>query len=362
MWRRIVAKVSKAALQHNLRQIKRQAPMSQILAMVKANAYGHGLVFAAKALEEADAFGVASLDEALTLRQAGITQDIVLMEGIFHPPELVLVDQKKLTLVVHHWEQVEALQHHRGTLTRPFRVWLKINTGMNRLGLSPASFVKAYDLFNNNPNISLVGFMTHFAQADEKENPTTLHQLQVFQESVGNRPGLKSLANSAAILAWPQTHADWVRPGLILYGASPFPGGQASTHQLVPAMSLQSEIIAIRELRHGEKVGYGGTWQNNKEKCLVGIVAIGYGDGYPWHARTGTPVLVNGKRVHTLGRVSMDMIAVDLTESPNPVKVGDSVVLWGPGLPVEEVAEHASTIPYELFCRLTERVMVQYVV
>jgi alanine racemase len=361
MWRRIVAKVSKAALQHNLRQIKQAAPKTKILAMVKANAYGHGLVFAAKALEEADAFGVASLDEALTLRQAGIKQAIMLMEGIFHPPELALVQQQNLILVVHHWEQVEALVHFKGEIKRPFKVWLKINTGMNRLGLTPSIFGQAYDLLKEKSTIEIVGFMTHFAEADDKENDATLRQLQRFEECVGNRPGQRSLANSAAILAWPQTHAQWIRPGLILYGASPFSELKASHHQLIPAMSLQSEIIAIRELQPGEKVGYGGTWQNNKERTIIGIVAIGYGDGYPWHAKTGTPVLVNGKRVQTVGRVSMDMLAVDLTALPQ-VKVGDSVVLWGPGLPVEEVAAHASTIPYELFCRLTERVMVQYVV
>lgn len=361
MWRRIVAKVSKAALQHNLRQIKQQAPQAKILAMVKANAYGHGLVFVAKALEEADAFGVASLDEALTLRQAGISQDIVLMEGIFHPPELRLVDQKKLTLVVHHWEQVEALLNFRDKLQRSFPVWLKINTGMNRLGLSASDYAKAYTLLSEEPRIKIIGHMTHFAQADEKENASTLKQLHTFDEIVGERAGLKSLANSAGILAWPKTHADWVRPGLILYGASPFQNAQASDYKLVPAMSLQSEIIAIRELGPGEKVGYGGTWRNDKERALIGIVAIGYGDGYPWHAKNGTPVLVNGKRVPLVGRVSMDMLAVDLTSLHN-VKVGDLVVLWGPDLPVEEVATHAQTIPYELFCRLTERVIVQYIV
>jgi alanine racemase len=361
MWRRIVAKVSKAALQHNLRQIKQKAPHAKILAMVKANAYGHGLVFVAKALEEADAFGVASLDEALTLRQAGILQDIVLMEGIFHPPELRLVDQKKLTLVVHHWEQVEALLNFHGKLQRPFPIWLKINTGMNRLGLSSIDYRKAYALLSEEPKVQIIGHMTHFAQADEKENPTTLKQFETFHEIVSEREGLKSLANSAGILAWPASHADWVRPGLILYGASPFQNELASDYQLVPAMSLQSEIIALRELGLGEKVGYGGTWQNNKEKTLIGIVAIGYGDGYPWHAKSGTPVLVNGKRVSLIGRVSMDMLAVDLTGLQN-VKVGDPVVLWGPNLPVEEVATHAQTIPYELFCRLTERVIVQYIV
>lgn len=357
MGRHITAVVSQSALQHNLIQVKRYAPHSKIIAMVKANAYGHGLVATARALADADAFGVASIEEALRLRTAGIQTPIVLMEGFFRAEELTLVQNYNLTLVVHHWPQVEALLQYSQPLQQPFNIWLKMNTGMNRLGMGAEVFCDAIGVCQD-PKIKIIGYMTHFAQADEQENPATQMQYTQFFNIVQDLQGQKCLANSAGILAWPQSHADWVRPGLMLYGASPFAHTVGADFQLKPAMTLRSEIIAVRDIALHGAVGYGATWENVRNISKIAIVAMGYGDGYPWHAKNGTPVLVNGQRTGTVGRISMDMLAVDISDI-GPVKVGDPVTLWGEGLPIEEVARHAGTIPYELFCRFTERVTVR---
>jgi len=360
MARNIVATVSTAALRHNLTQIRQLAPTSKVMAMVKANAYGHGLATVAMALQDADALGVASIEEALLIRKLGVKTDIVLMEGIFREEELPLVQTHSFTQVVHHWPQIQALQQYSNPLLEPFKVWIKINTGMNRLGFPLAEFDEAYRVLSSLNNIKLMGMMTHFSHADDKTSEQTALQLERFEKAVSGYPGEKCLANSAAILAHPHAHADWIRPGLILYGASPFAQTAGSELNLLPAMTLRSEIIAIRKIEQGEKVGYSGTWENAAKDCTIGIVAMGYGDGYPWHAKNGTPVLVNQHRVKTVGRVSMDMLAVDLSASP-ATKVGDPVILWGEGLPIEEIAQHAGTIPYELFCRFTERVTVKVV-
>ncbi len=360
MGRHVIAKVSQKALLNNLQQVQRLAPQSKILAMIKANAYGHGLIPVAKALKSVDAFGVACIEEALRLRQAGIKTDIVLIEGIFRPEELELVQAFGLTVVVHHWAQIQALQNYRELPLQPFKVWLKINTGMNRLGFPVAEFDVAWRKIIEMPQVTLLGFMTHFPNADQTEHDLTQQQCVQFSQLIGERPGQKCLANSAGVIAWPQSHADWVRPGLMLYGASPLPKVSAASLNLMPAMQLCSEIIAIQTVNPEECVGYGGTWKNVKNSAKIGIVAIGYGDGYPWHAKNGTPVLVNGQRASTVGRVSMDMLAIDISALPQ-VKIGDPVMLWGDGLPIEEVAAHAGTIPWELFCRFTERVTVQVI-
>lgn len=360
MARNVVATVSQAALRHNLQQVRRCAPRAKVMAMVKANAYGHGLTTVASALREADALGVASIEEALLIRKIGVDTDIVLIEGIFREEELPLLQTHRLTQVVHHWPQIQALQHYRGTLREPFNVWLKINTGMNRLGFALQEVHEAYRVLSSLPQVNVIGMMTHFSHADDPDSEETALQIMRFNETVKALPGQRCLANSAAILANPEAHADWVRPGLMLYGASPFQTTTASAYNLLPVMTLRSEIIAIRELSCGERVGYSGTWENGAQHCKVGIVAMGYGDGYPWHAKNGTPILVAQQRTQTVGRISMDMLAVDLT-TIGPVKIGDPVVLWGEGLPIEEVAKHAGTIPYELFCRFTERVTVKVI-
>lgn len=360
MGRYVIASVSMSALRHNLQKIKQLAPGTKIIAMVKANAYGHGLGLVAKSIADVDAFGVASIEEALLIRRFNVQTDIVLMEGFFREDELLLVQSHQLTQVVHHWPQIQALQNCHPPNNYKFKVWIKINTGMNRLGFDANEFNDAYKVLSSLPQVELIGFMTHFAQADEKDNDLTRQQYEQFNEIVGERKGQKCLANSAGILAWPAAHADWIRPGLLLYGASPLPNTTGKELNFIPAMSLRSEIIGIRDIALGEKVGYGGTWQNSEKIRKIGIVAIGYGDGYPWHAKNGTPVLVNGQRASVVGRVSMDMLAVDLSALKS-VKIGDPVTLWGKDLPIEEVARHAGTIAYELFCRFTERVTVQVV-
>lgn len=360
MGRHLVAQISRKALRHNLKQVYHHAPHCNVIAMVKANAYGHGLVCVAKTLSDVDAFGVACIEEALELRQAGIYTPIVLMEGCFEEKELALVQNHSLIQVVHSPHQVEFLQHYQTPFAAPFQVWIKLDTGMNRLGLSPQEFTHAYSVLKENPRVNILGFMTHFPNADEPRNQLTLMQLNRFEKLIKDCPEQRSLANSAAILYWPKTHGDWVRPGLMLYGASP--GRQRLSHQenLIPVMSLRSHIIATRRVQQGERVGYGGTWVSASQNTKIGIISVGYGDGYPWHAKNGTPVWVKGKIVPLAGRVAMDMIAVDLNTHPN-VQVGDPVCLWGPQLPIETVAKHSETIPYELFCRLTQRVQVQVV-
>jgi alanine racemase len=340
------------ALSHNLTQVRRLAPGRRIMAVIKANAYGHGMVKTARALGEADAFAVACLDEAIILREAGITQPLVLLEGFFDAAELPLLTQHRLITVVHHEEQLAILERSR--LDAPLPVWLKVDSGMHRLGLAPAKLVNIWQRLNACGSLQVLGFMTHLANADYRNDPLTLQQLKSFTEAVDAYPGQRSIANSAAVLSWPQTHGDWVRPGIMLYGVSPFADSSGSSHGLKPVMSLHSRLIAVNHFKRGDRIGYGGEWEC-PEDMAVGVVAIGYGDGYPRHAKAGTPVLVNNKRVPLIGRVSMDMICVDLRGQAQ-ARSGDPVCLWGEALPVEEVARYAGTIPYELLCRVTSRV------
>lgn len=322
------------------------------MAMVKANAYGHGLVPVAKALDEADAFGVASLEEALKLRQAGIQQEIILMEGLFQREELEEAMQHRLSLVVHHEPHIALLAE--APVQAHFSIWLKINTGMNRLGFPAASVGNRYARLQTLPAVKKIGLMSHFAKADAIHSECTRQQITLFNSVTAPFPKEpRSLANSAGILAWPASHQQWVRPGLMLYGASPFPDQTGPDHQLKPVMTLRSKIIAISTIQHGEKVGYGGTW-SAPETMLVGVVAAGYGDGYPQSAQNGTPVLVNNQICPLVGRVSMDMLTVDLRRQPD-AKIGDPVTLWGEGLPVETIARHNHTSPYEILTRITAR-------
>lgn len=340
------------ALRHNLQQVRRSAPDRRIMAAIKANGYGHGLEWVAKALGDSDGFGVACIEEALQLRQAGITAPITLLEGFFHTDELPLIEQNALDLVLHHPQQIEQLLS--ASVSGPLRVWLKVDSGMHRLGVAPELAAVLWRKLEAHPAIDAIGQMTHLATADEPDHPATRHQLNVFAETTAELGGLKSIANSAGILGWPGSHGDVVRPGIMLYGVSPFIGGRASEYDLKPVMTFRSELIAINRMKKGDAVGYGGTWRC-PEDMTVGVVAAGYGDGYPRHATNGTPVLLNGKRVSLAGRVSMDMLTVDLRGQPE-AKIGDPVVLWGRGLPAEEVAEFAGTIAYELFCGVTQRV------
>lgn len=351
MARALKALINRTALKHNLNRVKQIAPGKKIIAMIKAHAYGHGLNLVTDALEEADAFGVASIDEALELREQGVKKRIILMEGFFHPNELKDIIHHDFEPVIHHWGQVQALtQNHLASMD----VWIKVNTGMNRLGFSPKDFPLALEQLTACASIRIKGIMTHFSCADQLDNPQTRQQMALFDELTRDVPGEKSLANSAGIIAWPDAHGDCVRPGIMLFGASPFPGCYGYQTDLRPVMTLQTELIAKHHIVEGERVGYGGIFVA-PDSMPIGIIAVGYGDGYPRHAPYGTPVLVGGKRVPLIGRVSMDMCAVDLREASD-AKVGDTVVLWGEGLPVEEVAAKVGTVPYELLTGLSPRV------
>jgi alanine racemase len=332
-------------------------PGARVLAMVKADAYGHGALVVAEALSGADGFGVAFLQEAQALRAAGISHPITLMEGVFTPGEMAEAVRLGLSTVVHQSTQVVLLE--AVPATTPVDVWLKLDTGMHRLGFVPEQVMSVWRRLRALPGVRSIGLVTHFARADELQAPQTAEQIAVFralqrqiEQEVGHAV-TDSLANSAGILAWPDAIGSWVRPGIMLYGSSPFADRSAESLGLRPVMTLTSRLIAIRTLKAGEPVGYGGTWVAPCD-TRIGVVAVGYGDGYPRHAASGTPVLVNGVRVPLAGRVSMDMIAVDLGDVP--AALGDPCVLWGEGLPADEIAAAAGTISYELFCKVTARV------
>jgi alanine racemase len=347
------ALIDLSALRHNLKRVRERAPRSKVMAVVKANAYGHGLAIAAQALADADAFAVASLDEAQTVRRAGLANPIVLLEGVFSDQELEEAAQWNCELVVHDDYQLKLIEKSR--LRKELGVWLKVDTGMNRLGVAPAAVPDAWKRLSKAKSVKPpLRLMTHFASADEVSNPKTVAQLEAFAAATQGIEAERSIANSAAILAWPHSHFDWVRPGSMLYGASPFATHTGAEDGLRPVMTMETALIAVKKLRKGESVGYGGAFVAQEDMSL-GIAAIGYGDGYPRHAPSGTPVLVKGVRVSLVGRVAMDMIALDLRGLRSPA-VGDPVVAWGPELPVEEIARAAGTIPLELLCGVTHRV------
>ncbi|MCX7184316.1 MAG: alanine racemase [Nitrosospira sp.] len=355
MPRPIQALIDLSALEQNLSVVRRHAPRARVMAVIKADAYGHGLLRAASALKSADGFALLELDAAIRLRDAGYRQPILLVEGFFSTEELALIEQYHLSTVIHHSEQLAMLPafKRRGGLD----VFLKLNTGMNRLGFVPEQFPAALELLKTSPAIGQITLMTHFACADEPAGEDSVSmQSQCFNAVAAGRNLPCSLANSAAILHYPETHADWVRPGIMLYGASPFSGKTAAELGLRPVMTISSRIIAVQNLKAGDAVGYGHTFRADRP-MQVGIVAGGYADGYPRHAPTGTPVLVNGRRSRILGRVSMDMLHVDLSGIES-AGVGSPVILWGEGMPVDEVAQSAGTISYELLCALAPRMQV----
>ncbi|MES3040270.1 MAG: alanine racemase [Pseudomonadota bacterium] len=346
------------ALTQNLAVLRAHHPQSQVLAMVKADAYGHGVAAIAPLLQgQVEALGVAFLDEALALRAQGILGPIAVLEGVFSAAELAVARSADLQLVVHSLKQVALLQ--AAPMGPALSVWLKLNTGMNRLGFRPAEALTVWRQLKGLSVVSRINLMTHFSRADELVSNQTELQWGRFTAVCDalslqqGAPLTTSVANSAAILAWPETQSDWMRPGIALYGGSPFADQSAQSFGLQPVMTLHSRVIAVHALQAGDEVGYGATWVADAP-TRIAVIAIGYGDGYPRHARNGTPVLVNGQRCALVGRVSMDMITVDL--GVVPAQVGDEVVLWGEGLPVDEVAQAAGTISYELFCRLTPRV------
>ena len=346
--RPIKAQIDLAALHDNLQVAQKLAPQSKIMAVLKANAYGHGVLRAANALKKAAAFAVLNIEDAIKLREAGYDQVILLLEGFFDREELRVVQEYRLATVVHQEEQLRLiLQAAPGKLD----VHLKINTGMNRLGFRSDDFPSAMSALRQ-ARVASVTLMTHFATADESAG--VREQLTLFREMTAGLSFPKSLANSAALIRYPETHADWVRPGIMLYGATPFADRSSADIGVKPAMTLSSGIIAIQNLQNGETVGYGGGFRADRA-MRIGVIACGYADGYPRLAPTGTPVLVEGELVTTAGRVSMDMLCVDLSKAPQ-ARIGSPVELWGANLPVDEVARHAGTVGYELLCAVAPRV------
>jgi alanine racemase len=350
--RPIAATIDLGALSHNYAVARRHAHGAQALAVVKANAYGHGLSRAARALAHADGFAVVELDMAVRLRDAGYTQRIVLLEGFFEPAELPVLAERRIAATVHSVEQIRMLE--AAPAGAALDVLLKINTGMNRLGFQPDDFPSALARLEANPAVGSITLMTHFATADDERG--VAWQMETFERVTAGSTLPRSAANSAAVLRYPQSHFDVVRPGIMLYGCSPFAESVGADIGLKPAMTLASELISVRELGAGEIVGYGGVY-TAEAKQRIGVVACGYADGYPRHAPTGTPVRVGDAICGTVGRVSMDMLVVDLTNAPD-ARAGTRVVLWGEGNPVEHVATAAGTVGYELLCALAPRVRV----
>ena len=357
MPRPISATISSAALAHNLAIARSHVGAAKIWAVVKANAYGHGLLRTAAALHESDGFAMLDFADALRVRGSGVEKPILMLEGFFKPEDIALLLRHRLTPVIHNMEQIEMLEKTGidGTLD----VYLKVNSGMNRLGFALDNVRLAWNSLHGNPRVASVTLMTHFADADGDGG--IAGQLQWFNELTqpltGTDPAPRSLANSAALLRYPdQACADWVRPGIMLYGCSPFSFRTAEDIGLKPAMTLTAEIVGVQQLQAGERVGYGMTYEAAQE-MTIGVVACGYADGYPRHAPSGTPVLVAGQRTGTVGRVSMDLLCVDISDIPEAY-VGTPVTLWGEGLPCDEVAMAAGTVSYELLCALAPRVPI----
>ncbi|MBE9610181.1 alanine racemase [Chitinilyticum piscinae] len=351
MSRPLHATIDSTALTHNLAQLQARAGSARVLSVVKANAYGHGLARVAPALANTDGWATLELDSAIHLREQGYTQPIVLLEGVFAARELEICSQYRIGCAVHGEHQLAWLREAK--LPAPVDVLLKLNTGMNRLGFPPERAPELVGQVRQLPAVAAVTVMTHFATADEPDKGIAV-QYERFRSAIAGLDVPVSLANSAALLAYPQARGDWVRPGIALYGSSPFADRSAQSLGLRAVMTLQSAIIGVQELHAGDAVGYGATFVADRN-MRVGTVACGYADGYPRHAGTGTPVLVAGQRTRLLGRVSMDMLAVDLTPIP-AAGIGSPVELWGRSLSVDEVAAAAGTIAYELLCAVAPRV------
>lgn len=343
--------VSPSAISHNLERVREWAPNAKVMAVVKADAYGHRLDLCTPALTSADLLAVATLEEARAIRRLGVRQDIVLLEGVAHSSDLPVVEELELELTVHHRSQLEALEAYGQSPAR--RIWIKINTGMNRLGIRPDEATEFYRRLSALRGVEAIAWLSHFASS-ESDPLGTEAQVKLFDQAVDGLKGDHCLANSAAIINAPDSHREWVRAGVVLYGISPLPGVSAQTLGLRPAMRLEAELISVYPIAAGESVGYGGRFVAQKP-MMLGVASIGYGDGYPRAMRDGAPVLVDGQRCQLIGRVSMDMITLDVSSLIAP-KIGDVVTLWGEALPMEEVAPWADTIPYELACRITRRV------
>lgn len=347
------ARLNLQSLRNNLAHAKRLAPAAKVMSVVKANGYGHGAVTVAQALApQSDALAVASIEEALELRAAGLETPVLLLEGVFEASELAVAARENFWVTIDNRQHLHWLEEAR--LPAPLRCWLKVDTGMHRLGVPAAEAEDFHQRLSATVNCQgEIVSCTHFASADDLDSNQTNEQLALFEQATAGLAGLRSAANSPGVLGWPASHYDWIRPGYMLYGNTPFPVPHPNAEALQPVMTLCSSVISLREVAAGESVGYGASWTAPR-RSTIATVTIGYGDGYPRIAANGTPVLVKGQRAPLAGRVSMDMITVDVTDLPG-VSIGDEVVLWGEGLPVGEVAAHASTIGYELTTRMPAR-------
>jgi alanine racemase len=349
MSRPLYAQINLAALRNNLAKVREKAPGTQVLAVVKANAYGHGLTRVLPALDEADGLALVEPEAAYDLRER-YSRRILMLEGFFAESELPEFAQRRLATVVHDMEQVKMLE--KAVLSRPLEVFVKVNVGMNRLGFRPGDVAGVCQRLSSSPSVAALRLMMHFARADEDDG--IKEALEVFESACMGFAYPRSLANSAGVIRFEDVGGDIVRPGIMLYGASPFPYDTAEMLGLLPVMTLRSQLIAVQDIKPTESIGYGATYTASRAH-RVGVVACGYADGYPRHAPNGTPVLVCGKKVRMAGRPSMDMITVDLSDVPE-ARVGSPVVLWGEGLPVDDVANAASTVGYELLCAVAPRV------
>ncbi len=355
--RPLIAAVDLSAIRHNHAVAKRCAPGRQVFAVVKANAYGHGVREVVSVLHDvADGYAVACLEEAAEVRAMDDRARILLLEGCFEPREYLIAAQLGLDVVVQGERQAEALLV--AETSRPLNVWLKLDSGMHRLGFDAEALRPWHGLLHGAGKVAELNLISHFACADERGHTLTEQQVECFLGLLDLDFDQRSLANSAAILTIPAAHMDWVRPGIMLYGATPFADLAARELGLKPAMSLTAELIAVRDVAEGESVGYGASWVA-KRPSRIGIVSCGYADGYPRNAPSGTPVVIRGQRAPLAGRVSMDMLAVDLTDLPEAVE-GDAVELWGAQLPVDELAAACGTIGYELLTKVTARVPRRY--
>ncbi|MDH5692148.1 MAG: alanine racemase [Gammaproteobacteria bacterium] len=356
MTRAAIARFDQSALTHNLGIIRKTAPNSKVMAVIKANAYGHGIVETAQALNGVDAYAVAHLEEAVALRNAGVQKDILLLQGLLNEDELSAAVKHRLTTCVHDTAQLDLLESNTNSA---LDCWLKIDTGMHRLGIRLQELPTFLSRLAALKHIGVSTIMSHFANANVVEDEINDLQIKRFKQLALPTGVQRSLANSAAIFSRAESHFDWVRPGISLYGISPFSDRSAQDLGLKPFMSFESQVITIKQVKQGESVGYGALWCAEQD-TYIAVIRAGYGDGYPRHAQNGTPVWINNKIFPLAGRVSMDMISVDLGPTPS-VKIGDTAQLWGDKNPIEQVAAMSNTIPYELTCKITQRVTRHYV-
>ncbi|MBT8119019.1 MAG: alanine racemase [Gammaproteobacteria bacterium] len=344
-WRRARVLINSDALLNNLKRVRDYSPNAQVMAVIKANAYGHGMLHAATVLDSADMFAVAMPQEAFALRASGCTKPLLVLHGFNHVDELEKFSALNISAVIHQSKQLDMLID--SNLTLPVDAWLKVDTGMHRLGISENDAEHYFALLRNSSNVAKIYIMSHFANADERNNELNNKQLDRFIKVTNDIDVECSMANSAAIISMPKSHFEMVRPGIMLYGSSPFAGVTAEELGLQAAMQFEAELLAIKQLKAGDAVGYGSTFVADRDMTM-GIVAAGYGDGYPRHAKNGTPVWINGHRCQLIGRVSMDSISIDLTGVK--ASVGDRVVLWGRELGIDEIAAASESIAYELMC------------